>query len=67
MVMKIRLKRDVLVEMTDRKDAEIYDKQLKKWQTLDIEKINVKRATADIVTYEGDTLWDVPTDTFETV
>jgi hypothetical protein len=65
--MKIQLKKDVLVETTDSRNEGIYDRQLKKWQTVNVEKINVNRATANIVTYEGDTLWDVPVDAFDTV
>ena len=65
--MKIQIKRDVLVEATDKKDEEIYHQQLKKWQTLNVERINIGRSTADIVTYDEKTLWDVPVDAFETV
>ena len=67
MVMKIRLKRDVLVEATDRKTDEIYDLQLKKWDMLHVERIDVAGKTADITTYDGNQWWHVPMDAFETV
>ena len=66
--MIIQIKRDVVVEATDRKNDELYNLPLKKWDRLQIEKINdYGRQSVDIITYDGNTWWDVPVDAYEIV
>jgi hypothetical protein len=62
--MKIRILKNVLVEVEKTRLQEVWDKQLYKWDELNVESINVAGKSADICTYEGDILLAVPTDYF---
>lgn len=61
--MKIRMKRDVLVEVYKPKLNETWDVTLRKWQELNVEALT----PAYLETYEGDTYYGVPEDSFEVV
>jgi hypothetical protein len=46
---------------------ETWDISYSRWTEMNIEEVSTKEKTADIVTYEGDILIDVPLDTFKVV
>jgi hypothetical protein len=59
--MKIRMKRDVLVEVYKPKLDETWDVTLRKWQELRVETLT----PAFLETFDGDTYYGVPEDSFE--
>lgn len=65
--MKVRLKKNVLVEVEKTKLNEVWDKQLLKWQELNVEKIDVQERIANLTDYNGDVYLFVPVDAFEVV
>ena len=65
--MKIRILKNVLVEVEKPRLQEVWDKQLYKWDELNVESINVTGKSADICTYEGDILLNVPIEVYEVV
>jgi hypothetical protein len=62
-IMKIRMKRDVLVEVYKPKLDETWDVTLRKWQELNVETLN----PAFLETYDGDTYYGLPEDAYEVV
>lgn len=62
--MKVQIKRDVLVEIDKVRLHEIWDKPLKKWEIIVVERIDNKGKTADLVTYNEDIYMNVPVDAF---
>lgn len=65
--MKIRILKNVLVEVEKPKLEELWDRQLKKWEELQVESVNYHGKTATFVTYEGDAFLNVPADAIEIV
>lgn len=66
--MKIQILRDILVaDVYNPKLDETFDRQLKKWEVMTLEKIAVWEKTADMVTWDGNTMLDVPLDAFKVV
>lgn len=63
--MKIRITRPVLVYMEKTHLDEMWDRNLKKWEELQVEKILPIGKDANIYTYDGDVLYHVPLDAFE--
>ncbi len=61
------MQRSVLVEVNKFRLGEVWDKQLSKWDTVSVEKIDAHGETADLLTYDGDTLLDVPVDSFKVI
>ncbi len=61
MSMKIRMKRDVLVEVYKPRFDETWDVNLRKWQELNVKTLS----PAFLETYEGETYYGVPDDSFE--
>ena len=60
-IMKIRMKRDVMVELYKRKLDETWDVTLRKWQELNVETLN------PFETYDGDTYYGIPADAYEVI
>ena len=63
--MKIRILKNVLVEVEKTRLQEVWDKQLYRWDELNVESINVVGKSADISTYEGDIFLNIPVDSYE--
>ena len=63
MNMKIRMKRDVLVEVYKPKLDETWDVTLRKWQELRVETLTP--GFFILKTYDGDVYYGVPEDSFE--
>jgi hypothetical protein len=63
--MKIRMLKSVVVDVEKPRLQEIWDKQLHRWDELNVEAINYSGKYAYITTYEGDTYLHVPSDSFE--
>ena len=60
---KIRILRDILVEVYKPKLDETWDITLRKWQELNVETLN----PAFFETYDGDTYYGLPKDAYEIV
>lgn len=67
MTMKVRFLRSVLVEVEKPRLGEFWDKQFNRWDELVIESYEEGGNFANLHTFEGDTYWNVPHDTFEIV
>lgn len=67
MIMKIRIKRSVLVEVEKIKLNEVWDKSLSRWDELNIADIDVQGKWANLITTEGDVYLSVPTDAYEII
>ena len=65
MNMKIRMKRDVLVEVFKPRFDEVWDKALKRWDELNAEKMDVQGKIANLTTVDKDVYLSVPVDSFE--
>lgn len=65
--MKIRMLKDILVEVEKPRLQEIWDKQLIRWQELTVDKVTVNGTCADILLDSGDVLIGVPVTSFSTV
>jgi len=65
--MKIRFVRNVLVDVQKVRLEEIWDKQFRRWDELQIESVHYSGKKAEVRTAEGDILVDVPIDAFEMV
>ena len=66
-IMKIRILRSVLVEIEKPRLSEVWDKQLYRGSEMHIEKINVDGKFANLITYEGDVVLQIPTDAYEVI
>jgi hypothetical protein len=65
--MKIRFKKNVVVDVKKSRLDEVWDKQYRKWDELRVDNVVSDGAVADLFTYEGDILQNVPTEAFEVV
>jgi hypothetical protein len=65
--MRIRILRNILVEMERPRLNEVYDKYLKKWDELLVESIDTYGKICDITAYNGDVYEEVPLDAFEVI
>ena len=65
--MRIRMLKNVLVEVEKRRLQEVWDKQLKRWEEISVESIDYTGKTANICTEEGDIIISVPIDAFEKI
>lgn len=65
--MKIRFLKDVLVDVQKARIEEMWDKQFRRWDELNVEAISWIGKRATIVTSDGDVLLDVPEETFTQV
>ena len=65
--MKIRILRNVLVEIEKTRLDEVWDKSLQWRDELHVENINVDGKYANLTTYEGDVILQLPTDAYEVV
>jgi hypothetical protein len=63
--MKIKILKNVLVEVEMTRLQEVWDKQLKRWDVITIEGITSNGKTANVLTYEGDLIRDLPISCFE--
>jgi hypothetical protein len=58
--MKIRILKDILVEVYKNKLEETWDKQLHRWTELNIKSAMVNGSCADLHSYNGDIYRDIP-------
>ena len=63
--MKVRILKDVLVEMEKSRLDEVWDKQLRKWDEITVEKIDRMGGFAHLTTSDGDVYLHVPLFVFE--
>ena len=61
------MKRDVLVEVEKTKLNEVWDKQLCRWNEMNVEKMDVRGKFANLTAFDGDVYLMVPVDSFEVV
>lgn len=66
-MMKVRIIKSKLVEVEKTKLQEVWDKQLNRWDTLEVETIYPNGRTSNLVTYDGDIIVGLPNDCFEEV
>lgn len=65
--MKVRMTRNVLVEVEKTKLGEVWDKQLSKWDELNVEKMDVQGKWSFLTDYAGDIYLNVPVDAYAVV
>lgn len=65
--MKIRMLKNVLLEVYKPRLEEVWDKQFNRWDELNVETISWTGKRANILTTEGDILRDVPEEAFQKV
>lgn len=65
--MKVRIKKTVMVEVEKAKLNEVWDKQLCRWDELNVAEMDVQGKFANLVTTDGDIYLLVPTESFEVV
>jgi len=65
--MKVRIKKTVLVEVEKTKLNEVWDKQLSRWDELNVEKMDVQGKFANLTVFDGDVYLSVPVESFEVV
>ena len=65
--MKIRILKNVLVEINKIRLDEVWDKSLQRRDELNVDSINVDGKYANLTTYEGDVILQIPTDAYEVV
>lgn len=65
--MKIRFKKNVVVEVENLRLQETWDKNYRRWEEIRVDNIITAGSVAIIGTYEGLTLHNVPTEAFEVV
>lgn len=63
--MKVRILKDVLVEVEKPRLEEVWDKQLRRWDEFSIEKIDRAYNYANLTTFDGDVYMHVPEYAFE--
>lgn len=63
--MKVRMLKDVLVELGKPRLDEVWDKQLRRWDEIIVEKIDEMGGFAHLTTFEGDVYLHVPLSAFE--
>lgn len=62
--MKIRILKNVLIEVEKTKLQEVWDKELRQWEELNAEEIENLGSTSQITTYSGD-IYYIPNNAFE--
>lgn len=65
--MRVRMLKNVLVEMKKVRMDEVWDRHLTRWQELNVERIDAQGDWAYLTTYEGDIYLDVPADAFQVI
>jgi hypothetical protein len=65
--MKIRFKRDVLVDVVKSRLDEVWDVNFRKWQELTVETVKPSGRSVTLTTSDGDTLLNVPEDAYEKI
>ena len=65
--MKVRIKKDVLVEVEKTKLDEVWDKQLRRWEEFQLTSIDIVGDYANFTTVNEDVYLRVPTYAFELI
>jgi len=65
--MKVRIKKNILVEIEKTKLGEVWDKQLSRWDELNVESMDVQGRWAFLTTFDGDIYLNVPVDSYEVI
>ena len=65
--MKIRILRNILVEIEKTRLQETWDKQLYRGNEVHVENINMDGKYANLTTYDGDVIEGLPVDAYEVV
>ena len=63
--MKIRIRKDILVEVEKPRLQETWYKELKKWDELNVVSIIDFGKESKIITYDGSIYFNVPNESFE--
>ena len=66
-IMRIRIKRDVLVEIIKTRLQETWDKQLYRGNELHVDNISVEGPAANLTDFDGDVFLNVPTNAYEVI
>ena len=65
--MKVRINKDVLVEVEKTKIDEVWDKQLRRWDEFQLTSIDIVGNYANFTTFDEDVYLQVPTDAFDLI
>ena len=65
--MRIQLNRDVLVDVYNPRLDETFDRQLQKWEVINVETIEEMGKTADLAVYGELIYMGVPLDSFKVI
>lgn len=67
--MKLRFLKSAVVDVQKARLDELWDKQYRKWDEVNVEAINPNPdgRTSHVITYDGDVLLFVPVDSFEVI
>jgi hypothetical protein len=63
--MKIRILKDILVEVEKPKLEEVWDQQLRRWDELNVVSIIDFGKESKIITYDGSIYFNVPNESFD--
>lgn len=63
--MKVRMLKNVLVEVQKTRLDEVWDIQLSRWQELALEKIELNGPFAFLTTFDGDVYLNVPVNSYQ--
>lgn len=65
--MKIQFLKPIVVEVQKSRLDEVWDKSYRKWDIVRVDSIIDNGSSAELITEEGDTLYNVPREAFEVV
>jgi hypothetical protein len=67
--MKLRFKKSVVIDVQKARIDELWDKQYRRWDEINIETINPNpdKKTSHVITSDGDVLLFVPVDAYEVI
>jgi hypothetical protein len=66
-IMKVRMKRDVIVEVVKTRIEETWDKPLYRHDELNVETIDARGKYSNLTLYDGDVVLLVPVDAYEVI
>lgn len=65
--MKVRFLKSVLAEVNKTKLNEVWDKQLQRWDELNVQTMDVQGRFAYLTTFDGDVYMHIPVGSFEVI
>lgn len=67
MGMKVRIKKNILVEMEKPRLQETWDVSYSRWSEINVDSISIVGKMADLTTDDGDIILGVPVDAYEII